>query len=940
MVSGATPTFDTLKYFQFTHELSTLIENFLFGRASVALGQVCKALESRPMGAVVLACFSSCFYLKTQKELHARTKQRMDMLHDVFREATFLNDMARKMVLRFTTHKSSKAPTKNTQQTKQPRSELSAPPCSKPKQGGKNACQASNQASQKGGGASGAQQGGGSKQASKQPSNQASKQATKQASNQASKQPSKQPSKQALPKRDRQEDDEKTSTKRLCSEDDESDDMFMLDEHATLANVLRMRFVAHVVAAVLSEPTGLLGFFHDLLLQPESVASSFVPGMPKDTLYEQMVSVHKLTGRYFRWYYCRNGHPYVVEGCGRPVKVYPCVTCGCKIGGTNHKQLRYVGDFDMGVFDRDEHVSPGDPPPGEMTMDRDVDPSLQGDTAYFKESSPQDRSTPGYALDGFVESTKESVLRKRLLLHAVLIGGMTFGGQPWRNKAKAFFGTHDMAGVQTKFEKEWQNLVSLLGSSDDDVSMLLHNSIETLIDDNKKMNNAKLSLATRSDREAWEQRFDALVADFAPTEETTRPLKAKYSNVDEQRTREMLSEQATLLPVFGFCELYHQKLLLRSVSETSDPSLELLRFFAEQGDKLDVARSLPDVLSFAKYMVSRFDRRIGSDSEITIGDALKDAPERIVSTAWPAYQAAWKIGLHLGVVIECGTTTPRNVELSTKSLVGLCLPSNTGSGLLTKALIVIASKIHNKVHKLCGVCNTKEVSTNDMASQHSVMPNFQSARSAFDAFERFVQHSCVSYSSESGKMVFEFDNMLNWLKANVFGDLPSLKVEMDDLLVRYVDDDACAAALGVVKASVQQDEMPQDVQAAIRTAVLARGVQRCLREFSQVVVVLASSIANVGKTVLLWPFVSVLLEDDFLGGARAAHVLAIDTLLRHMVDPREFGFINPAYKHINLSDATRKALQTSTQKALDLSNHMSDFAKDHLSAQALCVVRF
>ena len=725
----------------------------------------------------------------------------------------------------------------------------------------------------------------------------------------------------------------------MCSEDDESDDMFMLDEHATLASVLRMRFVAHVVAAVLSAPTGLLGFFHDLLLQPESVASSFVPGMPKDTLYEQMVAVHKLTGRYFRWYYCRNGHPYVVEGCGRPVKVYPCVTCGCKIGGTNHKQLRYVGDFDMGVFDRDEYVSPGEPPPGEMTTDPDVDPSLQGNTTYFKESSPQDRSTHGYALDGFVETAKEGVLRKRLLLHAVLIGGMTFGGQTWRNKAKAFFGGHDMAGVQTKFEKEWQNLVSLLGSSDDDVSMLLHNSVETLIDDNKT-DSTKLSLATRQDREAWEQRFDALVTDFAPTEETTRPLKAKYSNADEQRTREMLSEQATLLPVFGFCELYHRKLLLRSISETSDPSLELLRFFVEQGDKLDVARLLPDVLSFAKYMVSRFDRRIGSDSEITIGDALKDAPERIVSTAWPAYQAAWKVGLHLGVVIECGTTTPRNVELSTKSLVGLCLPSNTGSGLLTKALIVVASKVHNKVYKICGGNNTKEVSTNDMASQHSVMPNFQSAQSAFDAFERFVQHSCVSYSCESGKMVFGFDNMLIWLKANVFGNLPSLKVDMDDLLVRYVDDDACAAALGVVKASVQQDEMPQDVQAAIRTAVLARGVQRCLREFSQVVVVLASSIAKVGKTVLLWPFVSVLLEDDFLGGARAAHVLAIDTLLRHMVDPREFGFINPAYKHINLSEATRKTLHASMQKASDLSQLMSDFAKDHLSAQALCVVRF
>ena len=584
-----------------------------------------------------------------------------------------------------------------------------------------------------------------------------------------------------------------------------------------------------------------------------------------------------------------------------------------------------------------------------MTMDRDVDPSLQGNTSYFKESSPQDRSKPGYALDGFVESTKEGVLRNRLLLHAALIGGMTFGGQAWRSQAKAFFGANDTTSLQSKFEKEWWNMAELLGSSDDDVSMLLHNSVETLIDDNK-VNNNKFSLETRQDREEWEQKVDALLGSYAPVEQTTLALKAKYSNMDEQRTREMLSEQATTLPVLGFCELYNQKMLLRSISETAEPRLELLRYFAEQQDRLDVARSLPEVLSFAKYMVSRFDRRIGSDAEITIDEALKDAPERIVSTSWPTYQAAWKVGLHLGVVIECGTTTPRNVELSAKSLVGLCLPSNTGSGLLTKALIVIASKVHNKVHKMYSMLSNNNnnnkpdnlafmVSTTEMANQHAVMSNFKTYKSAFEHFERFVQHSCVSYSKETGKLVFDFDGMLGWLVSNVFGNLPSLKVEMNDLLVRYVDDDACAAALGVVKASVQQDELPHDMQAAIQAAVLARGVQRCLREFSQVVVVLCSSIAKVSKSALLWPFVSVLLEDDFLGGARAAHVLAVDTLLRHMVDPREFGFVNPAYKHINLSEATRTSWKVPKQKASTLSKYMSDFAKDHLAAQALYIVR-
>ena len=748
-----------------------------------------------------------------------------------------------------------------------------------------------------------------------------------------------------LSKRDReqeaQETQESNATKRMCSEDDESDDLFVLDEHTTLDSVLRMRFVVHVVAAVLSSPCGYLKFFSDLLAHPEEMASSYFPGMPKDVLSEQMQSVYELTGKYFRWYYCRNGHPYVVEGCGRPVQVYPCVTCGCRIGGTNHRQLRYIKDFDMGVYDNDDFVSPGVPPQGEMTMDRDVDPNLQGDTGYFRQSSPQDRSKPGYELDGFVESAKEGLLRQRLFLHAVLIGGLTFGGQVWRNQAKAFFGGRDMSSIPSKFEKEWRNMVSLLGSSDDDVSMLLHNSVEVLLA-NKDMP-VKSKLETREDRREWEYSFDALLGSYAPVEQTCLPLKDKYSNMDEQRTREMLSEQADFPRVFGFCELYHTKLLLRSISETSDQRLELLRYFVEQQDKLNLARSLPEILSFAKYMVSRFDRRIGSDSELCVSDALKDAPERIVSTSWPVCKAAWKIGLHLGVVIECGTTTPRNVYLSEKSVVGLCLPSNTGNGLLTKVLIVIASKIHNKVYKMYSththLALKDDVTTTEMANQHAVMSNFKNFESAFQHFERFVQHSCVSYSKETGKLVFDFDGMLDWLVSNVFSNLSSLKVEMDELLVRYVDDDACAAALGVVKASVQQDELPLDMQTAIQTTVLARGVQRCLREFSQVLVVLASSIAKVSKTALLWPFVSVLLEDDFLGGARAAHVLAIDTLLRHMVDPREFGFVNPAYKHINLSEAKRSSLKTSRQKASTLSKYMSDFAKDHLAAQALYIVR-
>jgi transcription initiation factor IIE alpha subunit len=39
------------------------------------------------------------------------------------------------------------------------------------------------------------------------------------------------------------------------------------------------------------------------------------------------------------WFYCPNGHPYVIGECGGAMQVSKCPDCGARVGGAHHKLI-------------------------------------------------------------------------------------------------------------------------------------------------------------------------------------------------------------------------------------------------------------------------------------------------------------------------------------------------------------------------------------------------------------------------------------------------------------------------------------------------------------------------------------------------------------------------------------------------------------------------
>jgi hypothetical protein len=198
----------------------------------------------------------------------------------------------------------------------------------------------------------------------------------------------------------------------------------------------------------------------------------------------------------------------MVDACGRPTVVQKCGSCNVLTGGIGHSQLEYIGTFNIGV--NGQYVDKGVRPPGPIQMDRDVDPALQDNTAFYQESRPQDNSEPGYCLrrdhvgDDSVASVAESMRdvsaracrAQRLLLHAAMLCGAVFGGPSWREAAQVFVhadclnkdgeaaGGPDAAFRSTfggLFSLDWTRMKrSMGGAGSDDVSLLMHESLTLL----------------------------------------------------------------------------------------------------------------------------------------------------------------------------------------------------------------------------------------------------------------------------------------------------------------------------------------------------------------------------------------------------------------------------------------------------------------------------
>lgn len=64
-----------------------------------------------------------------------------------------------------------------------------------------------------------------------------------------------------------------------------------------------------------------------------------VTNAEKAAVYKAMALNFRGTGH---WYYCANGHPFTIDGCGMPMETARCPQCDSPIGGQNHQPIQGV----------------------------------------------------------------------------------------------------------------------------------------------------------------------------------------------------------------------------------------------------------------------------------------------------------------------------------------------------------------------------------------------------------------------------------------------------------------------------------------------------------------------------------------------------------------------------------------------------------------------
>ncbi|XP_016116503.1 E3 ubiquitin-protein ligase rnf213-alpha-like, partial [Sinocyclocheilus grahami] len=99
--------------------------------------------------------------------------------------------------------------------------------------------------------------------------------------------------------------------------------------------LLLVEVTVHMAAVLLCGNQLLLQPLQQLALSPNIMTASFIPTMPDD-----MLAVVQQAMEGVWWYTCPNGHPCIVDMCGRPMEVRRCPDCNAEIGGIDHKPVQ------------------------------------------------------------------------------------------------------------------------------------------------------------------------------------------------------------------------------------------------------------------------------------------------------------------------------------------------------------------------------------------------------------------------------------------------------------------------------------------------------------------------------------------------------------------------------------------------------------------------
>jgi hypothetical protein len=441
----------------------------------------------------------------------------------------------------------------------------------------------------------------------------------------------------------------------------------------------------HIFTTVSScDGAGLVQPLHLMLTQPKTLENSFWPTMPEDYFMEARNLVQGT-----RWYECKNGHPYLVPNCGKPVVTLRCPDCGESIGmNTNDPNARTHASTQKG------HV-------------------LGLATRRSQEATPErDLSPPACALI-------------RLLMHGVLVwascsqdqnvsSGVADVVRPpvLQENLPAFFWSH--------FELDSRLFAKAIGRSVEDSVVVVHKLLEH-INKSRGTHQERVAggrLVSVQERKEWETTFSQRY--IAPVfKEMQTKMTDWLQNVmnDQNLGNNPVVRRVYELEQPGSSKSstrlwrYRIRVSVDHLTHTLEQNMmssecKLLREFLKQESKLRALQYLPDVVKLQRLLMDKYDGRISLQEARTfrVGrflNSVKDREEKMkLERLIEKFNMAW--GLIRNHVLSHGRLKPKNKDhellyITKETPLAYLLPRTVDEGTCATALVdYLVNSVHNE----------------------------------------------------------------------------------------------------------------------------------------------------------------------------------------------------------------------------------------------------
>ncbi|XP_074628909.1 E3 ubiquitin-protein ligase rnf213-alpha-like isoform X2 [Acropora palmata] len=447
----------------------------------------------------------------------------------------------------------------------------------------------------------------------------------------------------------------------------------------------------------------LTGPLYVLMMDPSSMANSYLPTIPEDNFLDCIkviaaVLLRNGENRPGEWYECGNcKHPYFIGECSKPMEKTQCPDCGGVLGGEQHKFL------------------------GEGVVAKRQDKTKTGHALGEPGSRPTN-AEPQRNLSPILCSLL------RILMHASMVMGACKNAEATAQVIKPRCEPSDAAEFLWRhLQRDLDVLGRALGRSVDDAALTVHLVLHRMISINggETENAHNMRLVTKESRREWETDFCSVV--IAPVIKEldqnlqkaskllmederfgSDPLVRRLYEFEEQIEDPCLNLNPTTRSLWKYrrqVTVEHLGNAFQQADESFDNSQhKILREFLKQEHKLRCVQFLPDIVRLQRLLMDRFHRRIDrTDAEqFTIQQFLKSLPRGPVKDEFSKLIQRFKLAWNScrSFLGEQGRLrVPQdlcNIAMDNNCSIAMLLPSTKGMSVCSTALLYFLVNTHDE----------------------------------------------------------------------------------------------------------------------------------------------------------------------------------------------------------------------------------------------------